>query len=117
MSFVALATERFEEVCGFYGETLGFAVLREWDRPDGRGRVFDLAGLQLEILDADREERPLELEPPRDRFHVVVEVQDLDALRDALPVDAPAPEDTSWGARLFRLRDPDGVAVTFLEWV
>ncbi len=117
MSFIALATERFEEVCGFYGETLGFAVLREWDRPDGRGRVFDLADLQLEILDATREERPLELGPPHDRFNVVVEVPDVDALRDTLPVDAPAAEDTSWGARLFRLRDPDGVAVTFLQWV
>ena len=24
---------------------------------------------------------------------------------------------TSWGAKLFQLRDPDGVPVTFLEWV
>ena len=33
-----------------------------------------------------------------------------------IDIEAPPTQSTSWGARLFQLRDPDGVPVTFLEW-
>lgn len=114
MSRVALATLRFEEVCRFYGEALGFPALEEWDRPGARGRIFDLSGLRLEVLDASRE-RPMALGDPRDRIHLVVELPGLDAVRARLGTSAPAPRVASWGARLLELRDPDGVAVVLLE--
>ena len=116
MSYVALATDRFEEVARFYGEDLGFPVIGAWDRPGGRGRVFDLGGLRLEILDNTRERRSLRLPEPADRFHVVVEVVDIEATRGRLAVEVPSPRATTWGARLFQVRDPDGVPVTFLQW-
>lgn len=118
MSYIALATERYEEMVRFYGETLGFAAARGWDRPGARGRVFDLGGgLRLEILDAVGQKRPLTLGPADDRCHIVVEVPDVDAARAALRIAAaPEPVTTSWGARLFQLRDPDGVSVWFLQW-
>jgi len=116
MSYVALATTRFDDMTRFYGQDLGFTTVRAWDRPDARGCVFDLHGLHLEVFDADREKRPLDLEPPADRVHLVVETDDVDAAHGRLAIEAPAPEDTSWGSRVFRLRDPDGVAVTFLQW-
>jgi catechol 2,3-dioxygenase-like lactoylglutathione lyase family enzyme len=116
MSYVALATDRFDEVVRFYGEGLGFPVVAEWDRPNGRGRRFDLGGLRLEILDNARERRPLSLGEPADRFHVVVEVEDVKAAWGGLAIEAPPPTATSWGARLFQVRDPDGVPVTFLQW-
>ena len=53
---------------------------------------------------------------PGDRVHVVVEVADIDDARQGLAVPAPAPQPVSWGAQLFQVRDPDGVAVTFLQW-
>jgi catechol 2,3-dioxygenase-like lactoylglutathione lyase family enzyme len=115
MSYVALATDRFDEVTRFYAD-LGFATLRQWDRADGRGRVFDLRGMAVEILDAVRERRPLELAPPRDRVHLVVEVNDVDELHRRLAPAAAAPQSTSWGSRVFRMRDPDGVWLTFLQW-
>jgi catechol 2,3-dioxygenase-like lactoylglutathione lyase family enzyme len=117
LSYVALVTNEFEAVTRFYGAELGFPVRREWDQPNARGCLFDLHGLQLEILDNRREARQLELPPPGDRVHVVVEVDDVDAEHRRLGISAPAPVDTSWGTRLFRLRDPDGVGVTFLQWV
>ncbi len=117
MSYVALATERFEDIVRFYGETLGFPALRGWDRPNGRGQVFDLNGLRLEVLDATREAYPMKLGPPDDRVYVVVEVADVDAIHQRLPIETAAPEATSWGARVLRVRDPDGVAVWFLQWV
>lgn len=116
MSYVALATDHFDEVVFFYGEGLGFPVVEEWDRHNGRGRRFDLGGFRLEILDNTRERHPLHLCEATDRFHVVVEVDDIEAARKRIALSAPPPQSTSWGARLFQLRDPDGVPVTFLEW-
>ena len=118
MSYVALATDAFEEMARFYGEALGFPVVAEWDRPHGRGRRFALGGgLRLEILDNKRERTPMHLERG-ERVHVVVEVEDIEAAWDKLKgkVAAPAPAETSWDARLFQIPDPDGTPVTFLEW-
>lgn len=116
MSYFALATNSFEDVVRFYGEDLRLPTVAQWDRPNGRGRRFDLGGVLLEILDNTRERSPLRLCEPGDRFHVVVEVQDLESTRSQLNISTPAPLTTTWGARLFRLRDPDGVNVTFLQW-
>ena len=116
MSYVALATDHFDEVALFYGTLLGFPVVDEWDRDNGRGRRFELGGLRLEILDNSRERKPLALGEPGDRFHVVVEVEDIEAARDGIEIEAPPVQDTSWGARIFQVRDPDGVPVTFLQW-
>ncbi len=117
MSYVALATDRFDEVVRFYGADLGFPVVEQWDRPNGRGLRFDLGGMRLEILDNGRERKPLALGTPADRFHIVVEVDDIEAARHRIKLDAPPAQETSWGARLFQVRDPDAVPVTFLQWI
>jgi len=117
MSYVALATNAFDAVTTFYGHDLGFRVVEEWDRPTGRGRRFDLLGLRLEILDNARERRPLRLGTPANRIHLVVEVSDIDTACDTFRIGAPPPRVVSWGARLIEVRDPDGVSVTFLEWL
>lgn len=116
MSYVALATDRYDAVVRFYGEGLGLPVVDQWDRPGARGMRFDLGGLRLEILDNGRKEQPLHLGETSDRFHIVVEVDDIDLAWRRIQVDAPKPQATSWGTRVFRLDDPDGVPVTFLEW-
>jgi len=117
MSYVALATERYDDVVAFYGEGLGFPVVDKWDRPNARGMRFDLGGMRLEIIDNQREQRPLTLGAPADRVHLVVEVDDIEKARDSIDIHAPLPKSTSWGARLFRVFDPDNVPVTFLQWI
>ena len=117
MSYVALATDRFEEVTSFYGELLGFPVVEQWDRPNGRGRRFDIGGMRLEILDNDRERNPLTLGSPADRFHVVIEVEDIEDARNRIEIEAPPTQAVSWGARLFQIRDPDGIPITYLQWI
>lgn len=118
MSYIAFATNAFQEVTYFYGHTLGFAVVDSWDRATGRGRRFDLGGgLRLEILDNARERNPFQLSAPGDRTHVVVEVEDINLAHSRLRFVAPTPLNVSWGARLFQIRDPDGVPVTFLQWM
>jgi riboflavin kinase len=117
MSYLALATDRFDEVVEFYGDALGFPIVERWDRLNGRGLRFDLGGMRLEVLDNRRERRPLELGLAADRIHVVIEVDDVDTTWAQIDAVAPEPETTSWGARVFQLRDPDGIAVTFLQWL
>ena len=117
MSYVALVTDRFDDVVKFYGEKLRMPVIDRWDRANARGLRFELGGLCLEILDNGRERKPLILGEPADRFHVVIEVEDVDKARRQIDIDAPQPQSTSWGARLFQVRDPDGVPVTFLQWL
>ena len=117
MSYVALATDRFEELVHFYAGSLGFPIVDQWDRPNARGLRFDLAGLRLEILDNQRKREPLHLGDSSDRVHVVVEVEDIEAARRKIRLQTPPPQASSWGSRLFQLRDPDGVPVTFLQWL
>ena len=73
--------------------------------------------LRLEILDNQRERKPLALGTPADRFHVVIEVDDIEVAGRDIKIDAPPTQTTSWGARIFQVRDPDGVPVTFLQWI
>ena len=116
MSYIAFATDAFEAMADFYGLVLRFPVVSEWDRPTGRGRRFDLGGgLRLELLDNKRERHPMQLDTG-ERVHVVIEVDDIDATRRTIALPLPACSDTSWGARLFEIRDPDGVPVTFMQW-
>ena len=117
MSYVALVTDRFDEVVQFYGDDLRFTVVEQWERSNARGLRFDVGGMRLEILDNERERKPLALGTPADRFHVVIEVDDIDAARRDIKIDAPPAQTTSWGARMFQVRDPDGVPVTFLQWI
>ena len=116
MSYVALVTNRFDEVTRFYGELLGFPIVEQWDRSNARDRRFDTGGMRLEILDNEREQHQLELGETADKVHIVVEVESIDEVRERIKVDAPPTQDTSWGSRLFRVHDPDGVPVTFLQW-
>jgi catechol 2,3-dioxygenase-like lactoylglutathione lyase family enzyme len=117
MSYVALATDSFEEMARFYGHVLLFPVIAEWDRPTARGRCFNLGGgLRLEILDNARQKQPAELFTPGGRTHIVIEVADIEAARADILLDAPAARANSWGARLFQIRDPDGITITYLQW-
>ena len=59
---------------------------------------------------------PLTLGEPADRFHVVVEVEDIEDARHRIKIEAPPSQAVSWGAHLFQVRDPDGIPITFLQW-
>jgi len=117
VSYLCLATAQFDRVFQFYREVLAFPMVREWDRPNARGALLDLNGLRLELLDAMREQRPFALHPPGDRLHVVVEVPDVDAVYRSLALELPEPTTASWGARWFVVRDPDGVPLSFVQWI
>ena len=119
MSYVALVTDRFDEVVAFYGESLHFPVVNRWERSNARGLRFDLGGMRLEILDNSRERQPLTLGEPADRVHVVIEVDDIEAVRAALlaagyeATEKKLGSDHSWQAWT---RDPSGIRIEFHQY-
>jgi catechol 2,3-dioxygenase-like lactoylglutathione lyase family enzyme len=113
---LALITDIYEEVTHFYGDLLRFPVVEQWNRANARGVRYNLGDMRLEVLDNQREREPLTLGDSAVRFQVVVEVGDIEEARARIDMEAPPTWETSWGARLFQLQDPDGVPVTFLEW-
>jgi catechol 2,3-dioxygenase-like lactoylglutathione lyase family enzyme len=116
VSFVALATDNFEAMVAFYRDRLGFRTIAAWDRDGARGMRLDLGGLKLELLDNGCQRQPIALSPAQGRIHLVVEVSDIAASRAGLDITSPEPQPTGWGAQTFQVPDPDGIAVTFLQW-
>ncbi|NDR57921.1 DUF120 domain-containing protein [Aliiruegeria sabulilitoris] len=117
MSYMTLATNKFEQVASFYGSALGFPVIEKWDQPTSRGIRFDLGGVHLEIIDSGREANPLMHAGAVESLQVVVEVDDIEEMHHRIAAEVPPPATVPWGARLFRLNDPDGIPVTFLQWL
>ncbi|MEO1086186.1 MAG: hypothetical protein AAFY88_18255, partial [Acidobacteriota bacterium] len=41
----------------------------------------------------------------------------IESVHKSIAVTAPTPKTTSWGSAIFEIRDPDGIPVTFLQWL
>ena len=113
MSRIALATQKYEEMSSFYQERLGFILVQTWDREGARGGIFSgPGGIKLEILDAVREKRKLNLREASERIHLVLEVEDVGKFGQEHGL--PGPEETGWGGRILRISDPDGWPVVVM---
>ena len=117
MSYVALATRRFDEMLSFYHHRLGLELVSQFERPGARGAFISLGnGARLELVDAAAQARPMQLsETADDRLHIVIECEEIHA--EAKRLGLPAPKKVSWGALVSTLKDPDGVSVWFLQWI
>ena len=118
---VAFNTDNYEEVIAFYGTTLGFELVRSWDRDDSRGSLFKASDGVVEVLAAARRgAAPLE-PPPRGSFSMMVCVEDVEAVWERLgelDVETSGPPTVKpWGMKSFLVRDPHGTAVYFFEYV
>jgi hypothetical protein len=71
---------------------------------------------QVAQREGEADDPLLELGELADKVQIVVEVEDITRVRELIKVEEPPIQDASWGARLFQVRDPDGVPVTFLQW-
>lgn len=113
MSRLALATNKYEEMTSFYQNRLGFCPVQSWDRPGARGAILSRpGGFKIEILDMAREKRPSALQEPSDRVHLVLEVENVEKFGHLW--NLPAPEETSWGGPIIKVRDPDGWQVVVM---
>jgi predicted enzyme related to lactoylglutathione lyase len=97
----------------FYEHTIGLAIYREWGAGASRGVAFFLGGGGvLEVSGGSPE-------PPSGATALVLQVRDLSTTRSRLAehnvvVDAE-PELKPWGLYEFTARDPDGLALIFVE--
>lgn len=96
----------------FYEQTLGLAVYREWGEGPTRGVVFFLGGGLLEVSGSSSE-------APSDAVKVFLQVRDLRAVREHLAAEGveieEEPEVKPWGLFEMVARDPDGLALVFVE--
>lgn len=109
-------TPLYEQTVAFYRDILGFEVDRAWDRDGGdRGTIFrspNGTGL-IEIEAGD--------EPPSILGGFYIEVVDVDACYERTrAAGAPVRKQlgpTSYGHRNFKTVDPNGVEVSFFEYL
>jgi catechol 2,3-dioxygenase-like lactoylglutathione lyase family enzyme len=111
-SRILLRPRDLERSLRFYEETLGLAVYREWGHGRGRGVVFILGGGLLEVSGSSTE-------PASGAVRVFLQVRDLRAERERLaalgvPIDRE-PALQPWGLLEMVARDPDGLALVFVE--
>ena len=96
----------------FYEQTVGLAIYREWGTGASRGVVFFLGGGLLEVSGRSPE-------PPSAAIELVLQVRDLGATRRRLAergvVVEAEPELKPWGLLEMTVRDPDGLALIFVE--
>jgi catechol 2,3-dioxygenase-like lactoylglutathione lyase family enzyme len=109
---VLLRPQDLERSLRFFEDTLGLAVYREWGEGKTRGVVFFLGGGLLEVSSTSPE-------PPSDAVRLFLQVRDLHAVRERLaergvPIEEE-PEVKPWGLFEMVARDPDGLALVFVE--
>jgi hypothetical protein len=97
----------------FYEQTIGLAVYREWGTGSSRGVAFFLGGGGvLEVSGGSAR-------PPSEATELVLQVRDLDATRRFLVergvMPESEPERKPWGLLEMTVRDPDGLALIFVE--
>ena len=111
-SRILLRPRDLERSLRFYKEALGLAVFREWGEGQSRGVVFFLGAGLLEVSGSSAE-------PASEAVRLFLQVRDLRSVRDFLANRGVAieeePEVKPWGLFEMVARDPDGLALVFVE--
>jgi len=119
---VALTTEAFERLAGFYREGLGLEPAQVWPDDQGRALVLDLGKATLEIFDEEQAQTVDEIEVGRrvsGPIRFALQVPDLKAATERLlahgAIQVHVPVVTPWGDQNVRFQDPDGMQITLYE--
>jgi catechol 2,3-dioxygenase-like lactoylglutathione lyase family enzyme len=111
-SRILVRPSELERSLRFYEQTLGLAIYREWGSGSNRGVVFFLGGSLLEVSGST-------VDPPSDLVRLFLQVRDLRAASRRLTergvVIEQQPEVKPWGLFEMTARDPDGLALVFVE--
>ncbi len=112
-SRILLHPTDLERSLRFYEQTLGLAIYREWGTGPSRGVVFFLGGGGLLEVSGGAPQ------PASKATGLVLQVRDLGATRRCLAEHGvmleAEPELKPWGLLELTVRDPDGLALIFVE--
>jgi catechol 2,3-dioxygenase-like lactoylglutathione lyase family enzyme len=111
-SRILLRPSDLERSLHFYEDVLGLAVYREWGEGKSRGVVFFLGGGLLEVSGSSAQ-------APSDAVRFFLQVRYLRSARELLVAAGVAieeePEVKPWGLFEMVARDPDQLALVFVE--
>ncbi len=119
---VALTTEAFDRLAGFYREGLGLEPAQVWPDDQGRALVLDLGKATLEVFDEEQAQTIDQLEVGRrisGQVRFALQVPDLEAATERLlahgATQVHPPIVTPWGDQNVRFQDPDGMQITLYQ--
>jgi catechol 2,3-dioxygenase-like lactoylglutathione lyase family enzyme len=119
---VALTTEAFDRLAGFYRLGLGLEPSHVWPKDQGRALVLDMGRATLEVFDEKQAQTVDQIEAGRrisEHIRFALRVPDLDAAMKRLQAHGAtvvhAPVTTSWGDKVVRFQDPDGMQITLYQ--
>jgi methylmalonyl-CoA/ethylmalonyl-CoA epimerase len=119
---VALTTEAFERLAGFYREGLGLEPAQVWPDDQGRALVLNLGKATLEVFDERQAQTIDKIEVGRrisGQVRFALRVPDLKAATERLlahgATQVHPPVVTPWGDQNVRFQDPDGMQITLYQ--
>ena len=119
---VALTTDAYERLVGFYRDGLGLEPAEVWPEDQGRALVVDLGRATLEVFDEKQAQTVDQIEVGRrinGQVRFALRVPDLDAAVERLIAHGATlvhpPVETPWGDRNVRFQDPDGMQITLFQ--
>ena len=119
---VALTTDAYERLVGFYRDGLGLEPAEVWPEDQGRALVVDLGRATLEVFDEKQAQTVDQIEVGRrinGQVRFALQVPDLDAAVERLIAHGATlvhpPVETPWGDRNVRFQDPDGMQITLFQ--
>ena len=119
---VALTTEAFDRLAGFYREGLGLEPAQVWPDDQGRALVLDLGKATLEVFDEKQAQTIDKMEVGHrisGQVRFALQVPDLKAATARLlahgATQVHPPVVTPWGDQNVRFQDPDGMQITLYQ--
>lgn len=119
---VALTTDDFERLAGFYLEGLGLEPAQVWPSEQGQALVLDLGRATLEVFDEKQADTVDQIEAGRrvsGTVRFALQVPDLQAATERLRAHGATlvhpPVATPWGDQTARFEDPDGMQITLYQ--
>lgn len=120
-SRIVIKVNDYRKSFEFYKDILGLKLSSSWQRKDSWGAVFSAGSADLEIIWFPEGES-------FDDCRYYLERKKIDIFFDANDVDimfkrlldlgveiVKEPYDAPWGYRLFTVKDPDGIPISFLQ--
>jgi catechol 2,3-dioxygenase-like lactoylglutathione lyase family enzyme len=120
-SRVVIKVADYRKSFEFYHDILGFKLSNSWQRKDSWGALFNVGPAIVEIIWFPEGAGLLDcaFQPERDKMDIIFDVSDVDILYQRLQeLDiniVKKPYDAPWGYRLFKIKDPDGIPLSFME--